>query len=145
MSAEENEMKNRHPADENEKTMPETGADSFAAGEETDFCENAGQPGSGASCEAENNSGGTDKGNGDAEGQNDGGREKLEEDFNKLKNDYIRLYAEMDNMKRGRIRKTKRRLSLPFRRLRRNCWAWPTIWSARLLQWPTTGSPVPNC
>ena len=37
MSAEENEMKNRHPADENEKTMPETGADSFAAGEETDF------------------------------------------------------------------------------------------------------------
>ena len=52
MSAEENEMKNRHPADENEKTMPETGADSFAAGEETDFCENAGQPGSGASCEA---------------------------------------------------------------------------------------------
>ena len=24
MSAEENEMKNRHPADENEKTMPET-------------------------------------------------------------------------------------------------------------------------
>ena len=100
MSAEENEMKNRHPADENEKTMPETGADSFAAGEETDFCENAGQPGSGASCEAENNSGGTDKGNGDAEGQNDGGREKLEEDFNKLKNDYIRLYAEMDNMKK---------------------------------------------
>ena len=71
MSAEENEMKNRHPADENEKTMPETGADSFAAGEETD-----------------------------AEGQNDGGREKLEEDFNKLKNDYIRLYAEMDNMKK---------------------------------------------
>ena len=47
-----------------------------------------------------NNSGGTDKGNGDAEGQNDGGREKLEEDFNKLKNDYIRLYAEMDNMKK---------------------------------------------
>ena len=44
--------------------------------------------------------GGTDKGNGDAEGQNDGGREKLEEDFNKLKNDYIRLYAEMDNMKK---------------------------------------------
>lgn len=125
--------------------MPETGADSFAAGEETDFCENAGQPGSGASCEAENNSGGTDKGNGDAEGQNDGGREKLEEDFNKLKNDYIRLYAEMDNMKRGRIRKTKRRLSLPFRRLRKNCWAWPTIWSARLPQWPTIGSPVPNC
>lgn len=25
---------------------------------------------------------------------------KLEEDFNKLKNDYIRLYAEMDNMKK---------------------------------------------
>ena len=44
MSAEENEMKNRHPADENEKTMPETGADSFAAGEETDFCENAARP-----------------------------------------------------------------------------------------------------
>lgn len=62
MSAEENEMKNRHPADENEKTMPETGADSFAAGEETDFCENAGQPGSGASCEAENNPAGRTKG-----------------------------------------------------------------------------------
>ncbi len=28
------------------------------------------------------------------------GRVKLEEDFNKLKNDYIRLYAEMDNMKK---------------------------------------------
>lgn len=27
-------------------------------------------------------------------------RAKLEEDFNKLKNDYIRLYAEMDNMKK---------------------------------------------
>lgn len=27
-------------------------------------------------------------------------KQKLEEDFNKLKNDYVRLYAEMDNMKK---------------------------------------------
>ena len=100
MSAEENEMKNRHPADENEKTMPETGADEFAADENANGCETGGQPGSGASCEAENNSGGTGKGNDDTAGQNGDGREKLEEDFNKLKNDYIRLYAEMDNMKK---------------------------------------------
>lgn len=42
MSAEENEMKNRHPADENEKTMPETGADEFAADDNADGCETAG-------------------------------------------------------------------------------------------------------
>ncbi len=35
-------------------------------------------------------------------------REKLEEDFNKLKNDYIRLYAEMDNMKKRAQQETEK-------------------------------------
>ncbi len=41
-----------------------------------------------------------------AEPQDD--REKLEEDFNKLKNDYIRLYAEMDNMKKRTLQETEK-------------------------------------
>lgn len=35
-------------------------------------------------------------------------KEKLEEDFNKLKNDYIRLYAEMDNMKKRNQQETEK-------------------------------------
>lgn len=38
----------------------------------------------------------------------DEGREKLEADFNKLKNDYIRLYAEMDNMKKRTQQETEK-------------------------------------
>ncbi|MCM1324222.1 MAG: nucleotide exchange factor GrpE [Acetobacter sp.] len=33
---------------------------------------------------------------------------KLEEDYNKLKNDYIRLYAEMDNMKKRTVAETEK-------------------------------------
>lgn len=33
---------------------------------------------------------------------------KLEEDFNKLKNDYVRLYAEMDNMKKRAVAETEK-------------------------------------
>lgn len=40
--------------------------------------------------------------------ENTDDRAKLEEDFNKLKNDYIRLYAEMDNMKKRTLQETEK-------------------------------------
>lgn len=43
-----------------------------------------------------------------ADGKSQDSREKLEEDFNKLKNDYIRLYAEMDNMKKRAQQETEK-------------------------------------
>ncbi len=43
-----------------------------------------------------------------AAGEHDDNRAKLEDDFNKLKNDYIRLYAEMDNMKKRAQQETEK-------------------------------------
>ena len=43
-----------------------------------------------------------------AQAEQDGGEDKLEEDFLKLKDDYVRLYAEMENMKKRTQQETEK-------------------------------------
>ncbi len=76
MSAENEDVKNKQFEDETEK---ENVAEDVAQNVE---------------------SGDIDASDGEAKSAQDEGRDKLEKDFAKLKDDYIRLYAEMDNMKK---------------------------------------------
>lgn len=76
MSAENEDVKNKHFEDETEKeNVAEDVAQNVESGE-------------------------TEASDGEAKAAQDEGRDKLEKDFAKLKDDYIRLYAEMDNMKK---------------------------------------------
>ncbi len=76
MSAENEDVKNKQFEDETEKeNVAEDVAQNVERGE-------------------------TEASDGEAKAAQDEGRDKLEKDFAKLKDDYIRLYAEMDNMKK---------------------------------------------
>lgn len=76
MSAENEDVKNKQFEDETEKeNVAEDVAQNVESGE-------------------------TEASDGEAKAVQDEGRDKLEKDFAKLKDDYIRLYAEMDNMKK---------------------------------------------